>query len=153
MSGPDAEIRPGNALPLAKIPLGSVVHAIEMKPGKGAQLVRAAGVGAQLMAREGSYATLRMPSDEHRLIFAECMATIGQVGNTEHENQQHRQGGALALAGQAPERARRGDEPDRSPDGRRRGQVVGRAPPVHAVGRADEGPQDAQEARAPTSTS
>jgi large subunit ribosomal protein L2 len=84
-SGPSAEIRPGNALPLAKVPLGTVVHAIEMKPGKGAQLVRAAGLGAQLMAREGRYATLRMPSGEHRLIDVECMATLGQVGNADQE--------------------------------------------------------------------
>ena len=84
-SGPSAEIRPGNALPLANVPLGTVVHAIEMKPGKGAQLVRAAGLGAQLMAREGRYATLRMPSGEHRLIHVDCMATIGQVGNADQE--------------------------------------------------------------------
>ncbi len=84
-SGPSAEIRPGNALPLARIPLGTVVHAIEMKRGKGAQLVRAAGLGAQLMAREGRYATLRMPSGEHRSIHVDCMATIGQVGNADQE--------------------------------------------------------------------
>ncbi|MDJ0849653.1 MAG: 50S ribosomal protein L2 [Myxococcota bacterium] len=86
-SGPGAEIRPGNALPLENIPLGTVVHAIEMKPGKGAQLVRAAGGSAQLMAREGRYATMRMPSGEHRLIHVKCMATIGQVGNLDYENQ------------------------------------------------------------------
>ena len=86
MSGPDAEIRPGNALPLARIPLGTVVHAVEMKPGKGAQLVRSAGGGAQLMAREGRYATLRLPSGEHRLVLVDCLAAIGQVGNLEHEN-------------------------------------------------------------------
>ena len=86
-SGAGAEIRPGNAMPLAHIPLGTVLHAIEMKPGKGAQLVRAAGGSAQLMAREGRYATLRMPSGEHRLIHVECQATIGQVGNLDHENQ------------------------------------------------------------------
>jgi large subunit ribosomal protein L2 len=85
-SGPDVEIRTGNAIPLARIALGTVVHAIEMKPGKGAQLVRAAGGGAQLMAREGRYATLRMPSGEHRLVHVACMATVGQVGNTDHEN-------------------------------------------------------------------
>ncbi|MBW1684726.1 MAG: 50S ribosomal protein L2 [Deltaproteobacteria bacterium] len=84
-SGPSVEIRPGNALPLANVPLGTVVHAIEMKPRKGAQLVRAAGLGAQLMAREGRYATLRMPSGEHRLIHVDCMATIGQVGNADQE--------------------------------------------------------------------
>jgi large subunit ribosomal protein L2 len=102
MSGPDAEIRPGNALPLAKIPLGSVVHAVEMKVGKGAQLVRAAGVGAQLMAREGQYATLRMPSNEHRMIFADCMATVGQVGNTEHENQSIGKAGRARWLGKRP---------------------------------------------------
>ncbi len=84
-SGPDVEIRPGNCLPLAKIPLGTVLHAIEMKPGKGAQLVRAAGTGAQLMAREGDYATLRMPSGEMRMVHVRCVATVGQVGNIEHE--------------------------------------------------------------------
>ena len=87
MSGEGSEISVGNAMPLASIPLGTVVHAIEMKAGKGAQLVRAAGLGAQLMAREGVYATLRMPSGEHRRIHVRCMATIGQVGNSDHENQ------------------------------------------------------------------
>ena len=84
-AGTGAEIRPGNAMPLANVPLGTVVHAIEMKPGKGAQLVRAAGTGAQLMAREGNYATLRMPSGEMRMVHVRCVATIGQVGNIEHE--------------------------------------------------------------------
>ncbi len=87
MSGEGAEIRTGNSLPLATIPLGTIVHAIEMKEGKGAQMVRAAGLGAQLMARDGRYATLRMPSGEHRRIHVRCMATIGQVGNPDHENQ------------------------------------------------------------------
>src|SRR5262245_47749584 len=86
MSGENAELRTGNALPLSRLPLGSVIHAIEMRPGKGAQMVRAAGLGAQLMAREGTYATLRMPSGEHRLVHVRCMATLGQVGNVEHEN-------------------------------------------------------------------
>ena len=86
MSGEAAEIRPGNALPLTHIPLGSVVHAVEMKPGKGAQLVRSAGTAAQLMAREGDYAQLRMPSGENRMILARCIATVGQVGNLDHEN-------------------------------------------------------------------
>jgi large subunit ribosomal protein L2 len=92
-SGADAEIRPGNALPFSSIPLGTVVHAIEMKIGKGAQLVRAAGGGAQLMAREGNYVTLRMPSGEHRLIHVRCMATIGQVGNADHENRKEGKAG------------------------------------------------------------
>jgi len=101
-SGPQAEIRPGNAMPLANIPLGTVIHAIEMKPGKGAQLVRAAGVGAQLMAREGSYATLRMPSGENRLVHVRCMATIGQVGNLEHENQRIGKAGRSRWLGRRP---------------------------------------------------
>jgi large subunit ribosomal protein L2 len=87
ISSVDAEINPGNALPLARIPLGTQLHAIEMKPGKGAQLVRSAGTSAQLMAREGSWATLRLPSGEMRMVHVDCMATIGEVGNSEHENQ------------------------------------------------------------------
>ncbi len=87
MAGSGAEIRPGNALRLAEIPLGTVVHAIELKPGKGAQMARSAGAGAQLMAREGSYATLRLPSHEMRMVHIDCLATVGQVGNLEHENQ------------------------------------------------------------------
>jgi large subunit ribosomal protein L2 len=102
MAGPDAEIHPGNALPLAKIPLGTVVHAIEMKPGKGAQLVRAAGTGAQLMAREGDYVTLRMPSGENRLIHVRCSATVGQVGNLEHENQRVGKAGRARWQGKRP---------------------------------------------------
>ena len=86
MSGAAAEIRVGNALPLANIPIGSVIHAIEMKPGKGAQLARSAGASAQLMALEGEYAQLRMPSGENRMILSRCIATIGQVGNLDHEN-------------------------------------------------------------------
>jgi large subunit ribosomal protein L2 len=87
LSSVTAEIHPGNALPLSRIPLGTQVHAIEMKPGKGAQLVRSAGTSAQLMAREGSMATLRLPSTEMRMVHIDCMATVGEVGNSEHENQ------------------------------------------------------------------
>jgi large subunit ribosomal protein L2 len=87
VSGIDAPPDIGNTLPLGRIPLGTVVHGIEMKAGKGAQLVRSAGVGAQLMAREGKYATLRMPSGEHRMIHVDCCATVGSVGNGDHELQ------------------------------------------------------------------
>jgi large subunit ribosomal protein L2 len=86
MSGPDAEIRVGNALPLRNIPTGTVIHNIEMYIGKGAQIVRSAGTAAQLMAKEGDYAQVRLPSGEQRLINVNCMATIGQVGNLDHEN-------------------------------------------------------------------
>jgi large subunit ribosomal protein L2 len=84
-SGPEAEIRPGNALPMANIPLGTILHNVELKPGKGAQFVRSAGTGAQLMAREGKYVTLRLPSGEMRMFLTRCFATIGEVGNSEHE--------------------------------------------------------------------
>jgi len=86
LSGEKADIVPGNALPLRNIPLGTVIHNIELKPGKGAQLVRSAGTGAQLMAKEGKYALIRLPSGEQRMVLAECRATIGQVGNVDHAN-------------------------------------------------------------------
>ncbi|MGE5553265.1 MAG: 50S ribosomal protein L2 [Betaproteobacteria bacterium] len=86
VSGESADIKPGNALPLGKIPVGTTIHNLELKPGKGAQLVRAAGAGAQLMAKEGEYAHVRMPSGEMRLIHTNCKASIGQVGNVDHEN-------------------------------------------------------------------
>jgi large subunit ribosomal protein L2 len=85
-SGPEADIRVGNALPLKNIPTGTTIHNVEMERGRGGQLVRGAGVGAQLMAKEGDYALLRLPSGEQRNIHIMCMATIGQVGNVEHEN-------------------------------------------------------------------
>jgi large subunit ribosomal protein L2 len=85
-SGPDADIKPGNALPLEAIPVGTVIHNIELKPGKGGQLVRSAGNLAQLMAKEGSYAQVRLPSGEVRKIDIRCKASIGQVGNLDHEN-------------------------------------------------------------------
>ncbi len=85
-SGPDADIQVGNALPLANIPVGTLIHNIEMKPGKGGQMVRAAGNGAQLMAKENPYAQVRLPSGEVRKIRMECRATIGEVGNEDHQN-------------------------------------------------------------------
>lgn len=85
-SGPQADIKTGNALPLANIPVGTVIHNIELRKGAGGQLVRSAGAGAQLMAKEGDYAHIRLPSGEVRLVRLECMATIGQTGNIDHEN-------------------------------------------------------------------
>ena len=85
-AGPDADIKPGNALPIANIPVGTIIHNIELYPGKGAQLVRSAGVAAQLMAKEGSMAQVRLPSGEYRKVRLNCMATIGQVGNGDHAN-------------------------------------------------------------------
>ena len=86
MAGPEAEVKVGNALPLKNIPLGTVVHNVELQPGRGGQMARSAGVGAQVMAKEGDYAMLRLPSGELRRVLMVCMATVGQVGNTEHAN-------------------------------------------------------------------
>ena len=85
MSGAGSEIKPGNALPLSEIPLGAKIHNIELQPGKGGQMVRSAGLSAQLMAKEGAYATLRLPSGEMRKVLAVCRATIGEIGNEENE--------------------------------------------------------------------
>jgi len=86
IAGPGADIKPGNAMPLANIPVGTVIHNIELNPGKGAQLVRSAGNQAQLMAKEGSLALIRLPSGELRNVRISCIATVGQIGNTDHEN-------------------------------------------------------------------
>jgi len=86
MAGPGSDIRPGNCLPLRAIPLGTMIHNIELRAGKGGQMVRSAGGAAQLMAKEGEYALVKLPSGEQRLVRIECRATVGQVGNLEHEN-------------------------------------------------------------------
>ena len=86
VASPNADIKPGNALPMANIPVGTIIHNVELYPGKGAQLVRSAGVAAQLMAKEGSMVTLRLPSGEMRKVRMDCFATIGQVGNIDHAN-------------------------------------------------------------------
>ncbi|MDD2420687.1 MAG: 50S ribosomal protein L2 [Heliobacteriaceae bacterium] len=85
-SGAEADIKTGNTLPLTNIPTGTIIHNIELKPGKGGQLCRSAGVGAQLMAKEGNYVTIRLPSGEMRMVLAKCRATIGQTGNLDQEN-------------------------------------------------------------------
>jgi large subunit ribosomal protein L2 len=85
-SGPQADITVGNALPLANMPVGTVVHNVELKPGRGGQLARSAGSGVQLMAKEGDYATLRLPSGEMRMVRTECRATVGTIGNADHQN-------------------------------------------------------------------
>jgi large subunit ribosomal protein L2 len=102
MSGPDAEVRPGNALPLNSIPSGTPLHNIEMEKGKGGQMVRSAGTAAQLMVKEGEYALLRMPSGEMRRVRGECMATIGQVGNVDHQNIELGKAGRKRLMGWRP---------------------------------------------------
>ncbi len=102
MSGPEAEIKPGNALPLKNIPSGTMIHNLELHKGKGGQMVRGAGVSAQLLAREENYALVRLPSGETRRIFAECMATVGQVGNPEHSQIKLGKAGRKRLMGRRP---------------------------------------------------
>jgi len=102
MSGPEAEIKVGNALPLSKIPTGTQVHNIELQPGKGGQMCRGAGTGAQLLAREERFAMLRLPSGQIRRVPSTCMATIGQVGNQEHKNQKKGKAGVNRHLGRRP---------------------------------------------------
>lgn len=102
-AGPEAEARVGNALPLASIPLGTTIHNVELVPGKGGQIVRSAGSSAQLLAKEGGYATIRLPSGEVRRVDARCMATVGQVSNLEHENQSIGKAGRARHMGRRPE--------------------------------------------------
>ncbi len=102
VSGEDVDIKPGNALPLRSIPVGTFVHNIELKPGKGGQLVRSAGGYAQLMAKEGDYATIKLPSNEVRLVRQDCYATIGQIGNIDHENISFGKAGRTRWLGRRP---------------------------------------------------
>ena len=143
-SGPDADIKPGNALPLENIPTGTMVHNVELKPGQGGKMARSAGSSVQLVAKDDGYGVLRLPSGEMRRVPLTCRATVGQVGNTDHENQSGGKAGRSRWLGKRPTGARLGDEPGRPPARRRRGQVEGRPPPGHPVGRAD-----ARQAHAP----
>lgn len=139
-SGPQADIKTGNALPLKNIPVGTMIHNIEMKIGKGGQLVRSAGTAAQLMAKEGNYATIRMPSGEVRKIHINCRATIGQVGNLDHENITIGKAGRSRWLGLRP--ANRGvamnpvDHPHGGGEGR---SPVGRKHPVTKWGKCAMG--------------
>jgi large subunit ribosomal protein L2 len=101
-SGPEADIKPGNALPISRIPVGTTVHNIELKPGRGGQMVRSAGAAAQLLAKEGDYAQVRMPSGEVRLVLVACTATIGQLGNLDHENENVGKAGKNRWRGKRP---------------------------------------------------
>jgi hypothetical protein len=139
MAGRDAPIKVGNTLPLRNIPIGSTVHCIEMKPGKGAQIARSAGASAQLIAREQGYATLRLRSGEMRKVPADCRATIGEVGNGEHSLEQEGQGRRQALAGYPPDGPRRGDEPGRPSARRWRRPYLGRPHPVSPWGLPTKG--------------
>lgn len=102
LSGPEADILPGNCLPIKNIPLGTLVHNIELQPGRGGQMVRSAGAAAQVMAKEGTYVTLRLPSGEMRMVHNTCRATVGEVGNSDHENEQLGKAGKNRGLGKRP---------------------------------------------------
>ena len=136
-SGPGADIKPGNALPLENIPTGTTVHNVELYPGRGGQLVRSAGTSAQLQAKEKGYGVVAHAVGELRRIRLACRATVGDVGNADHSNIHRRQGRPEPLARRAPDRARHGDEPGRPSARRRRGQDHRRPASGHALGRPD----------------
>ena len=140
VSGPDADIKVGNALPLKNIPVGTTIHNIELKIGKGAQLVRSAGTSAQLMAKEGDYALLRMPSGELRKVHINCRATIGEVGNHEHENITIGKAGRNRWLGVRPENRGTAMNPNDHPHGGGEGRSpVGRKNPVTKWGKCAMG--------------
>lgn len=140
MSGADADIKVGNALPLKCIPVGTLLHNIELKIAKGAQIVRSAGAGAQLMAKEGNYALLRLPSGEIRKVHVECRATIGQVGNLEHENITIGKAGRSRWLGIRPENRGVAMNPCDHPHGGGEGRSpVGRKHPVTPWGKCAMG--------------
>lgn len=138
-SGTDAEIRPGNALPLSNIPLGSNVHNVELKPGKGGQLGRSAGAEIQVMAKEGNFATLRLPSGERRLVLVSCYATIGQVGNLEHENVVVGKAGRSRWLGKRPKVRGVAMNPIDHPHGGGEGRASGGGHPVTPWGQPTKG--------------
>ncbi|WP_303691478.1 50S ribosomal protein L2 [Megamonas hypermegale] len=140
ISGPEADIKVGNTLPLANIPLGTLVHNIEIKIGKGGQMVRSAGAAAQLMAKEGNYALLRMPSGEIRKIHINCRATIGQIGNLDHENLTIGKAGRSRWLGIRPENRGVAMNPCDHPHGGGEGRSpVGRKHPVTKWGKCARG--------------
>jgi large subunit ribosomal protein L2 len=129
-----ADIKPGNHLPLQNIPVGTQIHNVELRPGKGGQLVRSAGASAQLMAREGKYAQIRLPSGETRLVLAECTATIGQVGNAEHELVQLGKAGRKRWLGKKPHQRGVTMNPIDHPHGGGEGRTSGGRHPVSPWG-------------------
>lgn len=139
-SGPDADIKTGNALPLANIPVGTLVHNIELHPGRGGQICRSAGVSAQLMAKEGKYALLRLPSGEVRKILLTCRATIGVVGNSEHANINIGKAGRSRWMGVRPTVRGSVMNPNDHPHGGGEGRApVGRKSPVSPWGKVAHG--------------
>jgi len=136
-SGPNADIRLGNCLPMEKIPLGTMIHNVEMKPGKGGQMARSAGAGVQLVAKEGDFVTLRLPSTEVRRIRKECVATIGQVGNIDHNLQSIGKAGANRWRGKRPKVRGVAMNPVDHPLGGGEGRASGGRPPVSPWGKRE----------------
>ena len=130
ISGPEADIKPGTSLPLRSIPLGTVIHNIELKIGKGAQLARSAGTFAQLMSKEGKYSQVKLPSGEVRLVLQDCYATIGQVGNTDHENVNIGKAGRSRWLGKRPKVRGVAMNPVDHPHGGGEGRTSGGRHPV-----------------------
>ena len=139
MSGPEADILVGNALLLKNIPAGSLVHNIELRPGKGGQMARSAGSSAQLVSKEGGYALLKLPSGEIRRVLAECMATIGQVGNVDHENVSLGKAGRKRWLGRKPHNRGVSMNPVDHPHGGGEGKTSGGRHPVTPWGQPTRG--------------
>jgi len=139
VSGPDADILVGNALPLRHIPPGTTIHNIELRPGKGAQMVRSAGGAAQLVAKEGDYALVKLPSGETRKVLQDCMATIGQVGNTDHENITIGKAGRQRWLGWRPHNRGVSMNPVDHPHGGGEGKTSGGRHPVTPWGQPTRG--------------
>lgn len=135
VTSPDADIKPGNHMPLTRIPVGTQIHNIELRPGKGGQMVRSAGTSAQLMAREGRYAQVRLPSGETRMVFVDCMATIGQVGNTRHELAKLGKAGRQRWLGVKPHQRGVSMNPVDHPHGGGEGRTSGGRHPVSPWGK------------------
>jgi large subunit ribosomal protein L2 len=137
VAGAGVDIRTGNSLPLAEVPLGTVVHNIELKLGKGGQIVRSAGAGAQVVAKEGDYVTLRLPSTEVRMVRKECFATIGQIGNVDHDQQELGKAGAMRWRGRRPKVRGVAMNPVDHPLGGGEGKTSGGRPPVSPWGKRE----------------
>ena len=139
VSGPEADILVGNALPLRNIPPGTTIHNLELRPGKGAQMVRSAGGAAQLVAKEGDYALVKLPSGETRQVLLDCMATIGQVGNTDHENISIGKAGRTRWLGRRPHNRGVSMNPVDHPHGGGEGKTSGGRHPVTPWGQPTRG--------------
>jgi large subunit ribosomal protein L2 len=139
LSGPEADILVGNALPMKNIPAGTVIHSIELHPGKGAQMARAAGTQAQLVSKEGDFALLKLPSGEVRRVLVDCMATVGQVGNTDHENVSLGKAGRKRWMGKRPHNRGVTMNPVDHPHGGGEGRTSGGRHPVTPWGQPTRG--------------